>query len=113
MIFAARCGFSGSTLAATSIDAYPSARVSKIGVTWRMIRSSIRCWTRRITSSSVTSASRAPRAQGRCAADARVRAGREREAPLHEVEQLLVEVVERDRRAVLAGAKFRLRYRSH
>ncbi len=34
----------------------------------------------------------------------------EREAALHQVEQLLVELVERDRRAVLAAAELRLRY---
>jgi hypothetical protein len=43
----------------------------------------------------------------------RVGARREREAALHEVEQLLVELVERDGRAVLAAAELRLGYWSH
>jgi len=57
--FAARQGFSGSTLAATSIELYPSTRVSKIGVTSRMMRSSSRRAVRARTSSSGTPASSA------------------------------------------------------
>ena len=43
--------------------------------------------------------------------DVLVRARRDREAALHQVEQALIEVVERDRRAVLARAQLRLEIR--
>ena len=67
MIFAARQGFSGSTRAATSIERYPSTRVSKIGVISRMMRSSSSRRVRRSTSSSGSSAASATAAKGRSA----------------------------------------------
>jgi hypothetical protein len=59
MTFAARHGLSGSTLAATSMELYPSTRVSKIGVISRMMRSSSSRLVRARTSSSGTPASSA------------------------------------------------------
>ena len=67
--------------------------MSKIGVISRMIRLSSRRWTRASTSSSVSPASSATCANGR---------GSSGEAALHQVEQLLVGLVERDGRAVAA-----------
>jgi hypothetical protein len=67
MILAARQGFSGSTFAATSIELYPSTRVSKIGVISRMMRSSSRRLVRVRTSSSGMSARAATWANGRSA----------------------------------------------
>src|SRR5829696_555905 len=66
MIFAARCGFSESTLAATSIELYPSALVSKIGVISLMIRSSSSRLVRDLTSfgSSSAAAATSPKGSG-------------------------------------------------
>jgi hypothetical protein len=66
-------------------------RVSKIGMTCRMIRSLTNSPARRRTVSSTPS----------CWATA-ARASDDQEAALHLVEQALVEIVERDRGAVLA-----------
>ena len=104
MIFAARCGFSGSTFAATSIESKPSALVSKIGVISRMIRPSSRRLVRASVSSTDSPACSATGANG---------SGDEREARLQEVHQPLVRLVERDRGAALARADLRLRYASH
>ncbi len=70
--------------------------MSKIGVTWRMMRASSRRCTRAISSCGVSPAS---------AADALVRAGRDREAALHQVEQPAVGIVDRDRRSARAAAE--------
>ena len=67
MIFAARCGFSASTFAATSIESKPSARVSKIGVISRMIRPSSRRCVRSSVSSTRSPASAATPANGSAA----------------------------------------------
>ena len=72
--------------------------MSKIGVTWRMIRSS---------SSFLTRAIDLVLGDARLGRDVLEGLGRDREAALHQVEQALVEVVERDRGAVLAAAELR------
>ena len=103
MTLAARCGLSASTLAATSIELVAEhARVEDRGdlADDALVEQALGA------------------AQHLVLADAgRLRHGRERargqrEAALQEVEQLLVEVVERDRRAVLARAGL-LPYWSH
>ena len=72
--------------------------MSKIGVTWRMIRSSSR---------RCDAADHLLLGDLGLAGDVRVGARRERERALHQVEQPLVELVERDRGAVLAAAQLR------
>ncbi len=79
-----RCA-SGSTLAATSADVYPSARVSKIAESWRSTPASL---TRCDALADLGLGDAEPLAEHR------VRRGVEREVPLHRVQELAVEVVE-------------------